>query len=471
MQKGPVIAVVGAGFTGTLTALHLLRAGPPGARILLVEKAPGFGRGLAYGTQNPSHLLNVRVGNMSAFPDDPDHLKRWIGGRGAGQDPGEAAFITRGAYGDYLAALIQAAISQPDGAERLVLVPDRATDLELGAVGGILHLAMGRAIPVDAVVLAAGNLPPLSPPGLGLEDLGPSLYAPNPWASDALADIEPNDPVLLMGAGLSMVDIALELVSRGHEGPILALSRRGLVPHRHETAPPAALAPPSARREPISARLRERRRRAAEVGWRAAVDELRPVTAELWRSASCEQRKRFLRHLRPWWDIHRHRMAPAVAAAIEDLRSRRKLLVYAGHLAETRAEDDRVVVRWRPRGTQESWTMRVARIVNCTGAGGDLARATDPLLQSLRAKGAIRRDPLGLGLDVNAACQVIDAQGVANPWLYAAGPITQGFSWEVVAVPDIRNQVVGLAQTLVQQRWPVQSLAQTAAPLKMMSDR
>lgn len=448
MAKGPVIAVVGAGFSGTLTALHLLHAGPPGAHIFLIERTPGFGRGLAYGTSNPSHLLNVRVGNMSAFPQDPDHLKRWLATREGVPAVGEGAFITRGTYGDYLAALIQAAISRPDGAERLVLVSDQVVDLDLNPHGAVVHLAMGRVLPVDAVVLAVGNLPPLCPAGPGLEALPPALYAADPWAAEALADLDPRGDVLLLGSGLTMVDVALELAGRGHAGAIVALSRRGLTPHRHAIVKTADGTSSPACGAPLSALVRDRRRRAAEIGWRAAIDELRPVTAALWRAASPDQKRRFLRHLRPWWDIHRHRMAPPVADQVEALRASGAVQVRAGRLNEVRSDQDQVLIRWTPRGAAARFSQRFARIINCTGSGADLARARDPLLRRLLQKGVIRADPLGLGLEVDGASHVIDAAGAVHPALFAAGPITQGYSWEVVAVPDIRNQVARLAQTL-----------------------
>jgi uncharacterized NAD(P)/FAD-binding protein YdhS len=212
-------------------------------------------------------------------------------------------------------------------------------------------------------------------------------------------------------------------------------------------------APPSPGLEPLSARLRERRRRAAQVGWRAAIDELRPVTADLWRATDWAQKRRFLKHLRPWWDIHRHRMAPAVADAVEDMRARGALTVRAGRLTEAVVDPNGALVSWRARGARAVQTMCVARIINCTGAGGDLAQTRDPLLRRLLDKGAIRPDPLGLGLEVNDACQAIGADGVPSSVLYAAGPLTQGCSWEVVAVPDIRNQVAGLARTLAQRSW------------------
>jgi uncharacterized NAD(P)/FAD-binding protein YdhS len=453
MADRPVIGVIGAGFTGSLTAFHLLSHGPAGAQIYLIEKTAGFGRGLAFGAHNASHFLNVRASNMSAFPDEPDHLVRWLARRPEHGSAGADAFITRGVYGDYLNGLLRAVLAGADAAERLVLVPDQATAIGFDSGGAILTLAMGRTIRLDAVVLAIGNLPPLSPSGLGLERLSRALYAPDPWADEALRGIAPEAEVLVLGTGLTMIDIVLDLAARGHSGPITALSRRGLAPNRH--APVGPVIPPDRGLfgRSLSAWVADRRARSNEVGWRAAVDELRPITQALWRAAGPAERRRFLRHLRPWWDVARHRMSPQVADKIDALRADGRLRLRAGRLIETEVhagdgEDAGVRVRWRARGEDVVRTCDVARIINCTGAGADLSRTNDPLLRSLIDQGEIRADPLGLGLEIDYACQVLDAAGRASRPLYAAGPITQGYSWEVVAVPDIRNQVADLAAIL-----------------------
>jgi uncharacterized NAD(P)/FAD-binding protein YdhS len=122
---------------------------------------------------------------------------------------------------------------------------------------------------------------------------------------------------------------------------------------------------------PLSRRLRDLRRRAAEVGWRQAVDEVRPATQAIWRAASLAERRRFLRHLQPWWDVHRHRMAPAVADWFDAQRSNGQLDVAAGRITSLAAADFGVRVRWRPRGAGADASTDVARIINCTGPGAD----------------------------------------------------------------------------------------------------
>jgi uncharacterized NAD(P)/FAD-binding protein YdhS len=440
------IAIVGAGYSGTLLALHLLRDDRDGFEVALLERSASFARGLAYATHNPRHLLNVRVGNMSAWPHDPGHLQAWLAGSGQGCDG--ADFISRGTYGRYLASMLQQAAARESGPQRLLLEHDEVVNAEPAQGRLRLTLAMGRTMEVDAVVLATGHQPPVGPPRLGLEVLPAGRYAPDPWAEGALEGLDPDAAVLVLGTGLTMIDVALTLEGRGHHGPLLALSRRGLVSRRHEgdmTTTPVGEALAQA---PLSRRVQTLRRRVHEVGWRQAVDELRSSTQAIWKAASLAERRRFLRHLRPWWDAHRHRTAPAVAGWLDAQVAAGRIAVTAGRLEAAWATDAGVMVRWRPRGQGAARTLEVARIVNCTGAGADLARTQSRLLQSLLAADAVRPDALGLGLDVDDEDRVIDSRGDHNAEIYAVGPLTRGALWEIVAVPDIRNQVADLASRL-----------------------
>jgi uncharacterized NAD(P)/FAD-binding protein YdhS len=448
MRSGPSVAVVGAGFSGSLMALHLLRSGPPGLRVVLIERRGGFGPGLAYGACEPEHRLNVRVGNMSAFPDQPDHLAAWLCEHGAPAHVSE--FISRQTYGRYLSDLILQAVGSVEGAERLVLARDEALTVTTAPAGAAVRLGMGNDHQVDAVVIAVGNLPPSPLPGVGLEELPPAVYAADPWAPDAWADLDPAAPVLLLGTGLTMVDVAVSLESRGHRGEIIALSRRGLIPRAHgRFAPlPSAAALPPMR---LSQLVRWVRRRAGEVGWRQAIDDLRPATQALWRRADLSTRRRFLRHLRPWWDVHRHRMAPAIAGRIGEMRSSGRLTVLAGRILSAAPRGGGAAVTWRPRGRLADSRFDVARVINCTGLGGPPSEARDPLVTDLLQRGEARLDPLGLGLEVDSQCRLIGRGGEPNPQLYAVGPITRGSFWETVAVPDIRNQVAAVAMCVSEQ--------------------
>jgi len=462
MHTRNAVAIIGAGFSGSLLALHLLESGPEDLTIFLIEREAGFGRGLAYGTRDPHHLLNVRVGNMSAFPGRPRHLEQWLAGWGEEALAHPAAFITRRAYGDYLGSMLREAVSRPNGAERLLLIHDEVVGLAPSPRGQRLTLAMGTQLDVEVAALAIGNLPSAPPAGVDLAGLSEGLYAADPWAGAALNRLPRTAPVLLLGTGLTMVDIALSLKARGQEGTLFGLSRRGLTPRRHGGLPPAAYETPLVPDAPLSGLLRWQRQRADKLGWREAIDALRPATQALWRGASPAKRRRFLRHLRPWWDVHRHRMAPAVADRVEALRAAGQLVTAAGRLVSASQRGLSVEVVWRPRGQDHDRSARFGRIINCTGPGGDPALA-GPLIRGLIAKGAARPDALRAGLDVDDACRVIGADGAANPSLYAVGPITKGSFWEVSAVPDIRNQVVEVAADVLGQLATQPALVATRA--------
>lgn len=440
------VAIVGAGFSGTLQAINLLRHDGP--RATLIERAARAGEGLAYGAAHPSHVLNVRAGNMSAFPDDPGNFARWLAGRGVAD--AASAFASRVTYGEYLREMLDAAIAGAGG--RLTVRHGEVVDaVDMGA-GVALALADGQAIDADAAVLAVGNLPPHDPPGLETGLLSGDLYKGDPWAGDIADGLSDDDTVLVIGTGLTMVDVALMLEARGFGGRVVALSRRGLLPRRHAGAGdwkriaerPATVA------SALVGRVRER---AEAVGWRNAVDELRPFTQPMWANASEAERARFLRHLRPWWDVHRHRLAPAVADRLAAMQASGRLAVVAGRTLAFDGGGGGVAVRWRRRGVEAAETLRVRRIVNCTGPLGDLERTDDPLLQALRGRGAIRPDAAHLGIDVNGVGQVIGADGEASDRLYAIGPMTRGAFWEIVAVPDIRRQTWDVARRLSNAQW------------------
>lgn len=427
-----------------MQAINLLRHDGP--RATLIERRPRAGEGLAYGDAAPSHLLNVRAKGMNANPDDPEGFVRWLAVRHP--EYSSNSFVPRLIYGEYLRELLEVEMRRQPG--RLTLLHGDAVALELAEEARIT-LADGRAVPADLAVLAVGNLPPHHPAGFG-DHLPSDLYAGDPWTDAATAGLIADDTVLILGTGLTMVDMALRLEAEGFVGRIIALSRRGLLPHRHGEQEPYT--PIEERPEPrASGLIRAVRSRAAAVGWRNAVDELRQYTQSMWRAADHPARARFLRHLRPWWDIHRHRLAPSVAGRIGAMIDGGQLAVMAAGTRRAEAVDGGLRVCYKPRGEPAEQAMTVRRAINCTGPQGNLKAATDPLLQGMTRGGLIRPDALAIGIDVDAQSRTIGADGSANERLYAIGPMTRGANWEIVAVPDIRQQVWGLARRLSNAHW------------------
>jgi len=441
------VVIVGGGFSGALMAINLFRFGGP--RTTLVERAPErLGRGIAYGAAHPGQLLNVRAAAMSAFPDDPDHFARWCRDR-AGAAP--ADFVARETYGAYLRETL-AAVRDAAG-DRLTILSGEVHAIDRLAGTMRITLAGGDTLVADAVVLTLGNLPPHAPPGIDPAALPAGVYIDDPWAQESAAGLSSRDQVVLVGSGLTAIDIALRLDAVGFEGPILALSRRGLAPRRHVDGTPPAPGWTETPDMPLSALVGRLRADAATLGWRAAVDTLRPVTQRWWARADAATRGRFLRHCRPFWDVHRHRLAPAVAERIDAMVADGRLRFAAGKIAMVAPHPQGALIRWRPRGDDDACDTIARRIVNCTGPQGDVLRTTEPLLRQLVVGGMVRPDALRLGIDVDDGSRVIDRDGQAQPDLYCVGPMTRGSFWEIVAVPDIRRQCADLSRRLSNNHW------------------
>ncbi|KRB41274.1 hypothetical protein ASE02_05725 [Phenylobacterium sp. Root700] len=432
--------MIGAGFSGLLTALHLT-ADPNGPTVRLIERSRSFGRGAAYSTGNPDHLLNVRVANMSAYPGDPEHFTRWLATHEGWRSHG--GFVTRGVYGDYLQDLLREALENT-AAGRLLLEQDEAVDLQRAGEGWRVRLALGREIDAQAVVLALGVLRP-APPAVATEALlGSPRYIGDPWDLAARLPDDADD-VLLTGSGLTMIDAAVTLWRPGRR--FWAISRRGLIPRAH--APVAANVPELEAAGSPRQVLAAVREASGDGQWREAIDALRPQVRGIWESWSQAQRRSFLRHLRPWWDVHRHRLAPSVARRVGLLMRSRELVVRAGEITSLTPSRDNVEVTWRPRGAKLTRRLSVAAVVNCAGLLGDLDRASEPLLQRLLARGHIRPDPCRLGAEVDPASRLIGTGGAPEPGLYAVGPLTRGAFWEITSVPDIRTQAAEAAQAIL----------------------
>lgn len=442
------VAVIGAGFSGTMAAVQLLASLPPEQPVLLCERADAFGRGLAYGTQAQAHLLNLRASNMSAFPDRPRHFEEWLARSFPDPASAEAAglrrtpagtFAPRGLYGRYLAGLLRSALA--DGpASQLELVNDAVTDLEPAADGFVLHTDGGTRRRVAGAVLAMGNLAASGEPR--------SIHRADPWDPESFGRLHPDLPVLIVGTGLTMVDAVASLRRRGFPGRIVAVSRRGLLPNVHAPASPRPvpdLSPADlASLSHLVRRVRREVARATLAGedWRGVVDGLRPITDFLWRSLPESERGRFLRHLRPFWDVHRHRTAPPAAEAIADEIARGSLVVRAGRLLTIRDEPSRAIVGYRPRGEAATEEIAVQCILDATGIGR-LAETRDPLLRRLIARGLVRPGPFGIGLDAGADYRLRGGRRCGRLW--TLGPLLRGVLWECMAVPDIRNEAAELA--------------------------
>ncbi|WP_396595027.1 FAD/NAD(P)-binding protein [Brevundimonas sp. R86498] len=426
------VAIVGGGFSGTMLAARLAERG---VASTLINRTGDFGLGVAYATPFDGHLLNVRSGRMSARADQPDHFVRWLERHHpALADPD--GFAPRRVFGLYVRDRLEGVETACPGQIRRVVGDVTAIEAE-----GV-HLADGTRLPARALVLATGNPAPRT------AEAGGSLrILPDPWAPGALEAIGADDDILIVGTGLTMVDMVLRLEAGGWRGRATALSRRGLMPRAHGERPDPVLTPTETLLSaPLSRRLGEARRLARDHGWREVMEGLRPITATLWAAADLATRRRIVRHLRPYWDVHRHRLAPRVAAVMDRLVSEGRLTVVAGRVRDISADDQAVRLDWRPRQGPAQAPLTAGWLIDCTGPGH--APAADPLTGPLLASGRARLDPLKLGLDLDPAGRVLGADGRADPALFVLGPPARAAFWETIAVPDIRKRIEDVAAAL-----------------------
>lgn len=447
------VAIIGGGFTGATLAAQLLRKSGGSVSVILIEGSARPGRGVAYSTECAEHLLNVRAKNMSAYADSPEHFLEWAR---LNHDSGASGddYLPRPLYGHYVGSVLQQEIDRHPG--QVEHVQDEAVSITRVGRSAEILLLSGRILFADKVVIARGNFPPGDPrlPGRTPHSL---RYVSNPWKASALGDVSHDKSVLLVGSGLTSVDLAITLRRRGFSGTIHILSRRGLLPQTHKAAavwPPfwTEQSPRTVRGLLRLIRVQVEVAEKAGTGWRAVIDSLRPFTQEIWRFLSLKERRRFLRHVRPYWDVHRHRIAPAIGVRLASQIQDGQIEIHAGRITAYAEDIDGVDVTYRGRESAQLERLRVDRVINCTGPESDCRKVDDPLLTNLMRQKLARPDSLFLGLDVSPDGALIDVHGAASDLLYAIGPVRKGTLWETIAVPELRVQASELSKLLVTVR-------------------
>lgn len=460
------VLILGGGFSGTMLAVHLLRR-TTALSIAALDPNSTPGRGLAYRSPHRFHLLNVPAGEMGAFPGDPKDFLHWA--RDNYHVSVQArSFLPRAVYGDYVVSVFNRTLAE-HGSERFQWIQDEALSVQRRKGKVAVQTRDGAEIHARTVILATGNFPPSAPkiPGLagsgslsrsfGNSFRGPasSVYVQFAWSEKALEGLAEDASVLLLGSGLTSVDMIMGLKSKGFRGTIHILSREGLVPSRHQ--PSKAWPAFWGEHAPRTTRgllhmIREQVDAAAEQGvdWRGVVDTLRPVAQRIWQSLPVNEQRRFLRHVRPYWDVHRHRLAPEISDIFSDMEAEGQIRFHTGRITDYREENGRADIAYRERGAATIKHLHAHRVINCTGSETDCRRIDDSLITSLFVQGLARPDPLFLGLDVDPDGALIDYRGKSSRSLFTIGPTRKGLLWETTAVPEIRQQAEQLAGHLVE---------------------
>ena len=464
------VCIVGAGFSGCMVAaqmLHMASSVHGRLHVHLIERRPSVGEGAAYSTRQSVHLLNVPVRGMSAWTNRPEDFLEWMRRERPETKPCE--FVERRLYARYLRETLDEAVRRSQGAATLETVHGEATHVERRPDRSwLVHRAGGPPIPAEIVVIATGHRAPGDPFAGRWEGPRERLIA-DPWRPDALAGIGAGDAVAIIGTGLTAMDAVLTLNqgSAGERPPIHLLSRSGLLPavHARRASQPVDMLPVlndlafSGKVSSVRALLRAVRtsmhgrgaRRPMHDDWRAVIDGLRPYTQGIWGALPLAERRRFFRHLRSWWDMHRHRMAPEIGERIHALIGAGRLVPVRARLLGARADAEGVAIRVR-EASAAAPAERVIRahwVINCSGPSPSVGHAEDRATASLIDAGEARMDPFGLGLETDLMGRPIDGLGRSSGGLWVVGSLRRPALWETTAVPELRAQAEATAQACV----------------------
>ncbi|MBK0003315.1 FAD/NAD(P)-binding protein [Erwinia sp. S38] len=449
------IAIVGGGFSGTALAIHLARGGHAGLKVTVIEPRDGVAQGVAYGSRDPAHRINVPADRMQLTAAEQGDFDRWFRASAA-YDADPAArwqdgrvYPQRGQFAAYISGLF--AEAQRQSPVVLCHLRDRAVALENGEV----ITASGERLRVDELVLAISHPPPALPRAIALALEGhPGLIA-DPWRNNALADIAPDESIAIIGSGLTMADAVATLHRHGHRGPIVAFSRRGLLPRSNLSGSfePRVLDYAVPQQDSALGWLRRIRREvklaAAEgLPWQLVLDDIRQNGQAIWQQLSLSEQRRFLRHLRPWWDVHRYRIAPQVNAVLEQWQSSGQLQVLAARLQSITTEGNAIQLDLRSR-RGEVRALKVDRLIVTTGPAHGGLLQSDALLHQLALDGVIQPDELALGIKVNGRSQTINRFGAPNLHLYVAGPAARGRFGELMGLPQVAEHAESVARQLL----------------------
>lgn len=453
------IAIIGGGFSGTMTAVNLARLATRSLRVCLINSGHPSGRGVAYGTRRPEHLLNVAARNMSAFPDHPNHFLDWLRTRSEYGDLPDVVlrevFVPRLVYGDYLRA-VSLTYCQPVDPRNLVQienVEDTAIDVMRGPNRATVQLTSGKTLEAERVVLATGNQRPMPLPAPDARFQHPA-YFDDPWI-DWNGRLTPSDrEAILLGTGLTMVDVFLTLQEIGWRGTIHAVSRNGLLPLSHFRGIEYPDFPPQAPESFGLAGLVEQMEhhcgRLRRLGANPAicVDKLRPHTQRIWKNFSDEEKRRFCSDYAARWNVTRHRVAEPIHARLMEAVSSGRLLVHKGRI--TALDDAEPNVSVTIEGEDgERIKLEGGLVVNCTGPQAGFSSHPDRLFQNLMERGLVQSDGLDMGIEVDDDFAAKGRDG-RRSFLYALGPLLRGSLWETTAVPELRGQAMRVAQLLLQ---------------------
>jgi uncharacterized NAD(P)/FAD-binding protein YdhS len=468
--RRPRIAIIGGGFSGAVVALNLLKKIPQDdAEITIIEPRPVLGAGLAYSAPDPAHRVNVSAARLLILPHEPGKFDGWLKASGLLDHdkvallPDGRAYPHRAVFGRYVDGEVRAAAARPDAAP-FRHIQAKALSIKRTDCGYRVTLDDGAEIVADMVVLAVSHPSPGVPRQVQ-SLVGQEKFIADPWAAGIAKRIGAKDRVLIIGTALSTADIIATLDGAGHEGGIVAISRRGLVSRRRGVALAGNFGDfsshPSRTALALVKTVRRTIRAAEQSGscWEAVIETLREQGFDIWSALQEPEKKRFLRHVRPFWDVHRYQLAPPLADIMAK-KSRAGLLeIKACRILSARLQDGRFLVSLLRRHASVAQEEMFDVIVNCTGPDHSRVLVTNPVLASLAAEGMLQADRFGLGIATDEQARVIDGQGEANDTLYVAGPLARAAFGELMGLPQVSLHAAFVAERLVERMAAGQALS------------
>ncbi|WEX73789.1 FAD/NAD(P)-binding domain-containing protein [Sinorhizobium numidicum] len=450
----PCIAIIGGGFSGARIAANLAcDRDMEGWRIAVFEPREKLGCGLAYDTDDPAHRVNVPAARMSLDPDDADHFLRWLDAHGEPRDDAGALasdghlYPRRGLFGRYVEDSVAPFLSEG----RIVHYRERVIGVERTGSAWEIRGDGGTELRADVLVVAATHPAPEAP--AGIEDVlrGHVRYVPDTTVPGALTAIRPNDRVLIIGTGLTAADVIASLRTTGRTGPITAFSRRGLRSRGHAcqaqdpygdfTSPPAESA------TELLVRVRRAIASAEAEGftWHAVFDALRAQGGQIWRNLPVAERRRLVQRLRPFWDVHRFRVAPQIDAIVSAGLQSGDIRILAGTITRIERNGDEIAVAFRRRraGGTEHWN--VDAVVVTTGPAHKSVLKSQSWLDALSTAGYLQADAVGLGLACSESSRALDHQGRETENLFIAGPLARGTFGELMGLPQVNDHAIFVA--------------------------
>jgi uncharacterized NAD(P)/FAD-binding protein YdhS len=456
------VAIIGGGFSGTMAAVNLARLSNESLRVIVINGKRPVGRGVAYSTTQPEHLLNVAARNMSALPDHPTHFVEWLRSRSEFNAVTDAElremFVPRKIYGDYVCSLLASYLHpiDPKSQVDLQVIDDEALNVSIDGDDATITLKSGEPVPANIVLLATGNQPPSTFPSDSPLTYDPRFRA-DPWSNWAEHLPPAGGHIVLLGTGLTAVDVIVTLVELKWQGRITAISRSGLLPRPHfrgivypDYVPENA---PSLPLHDLAKLVQQQCQRLERMSQNPAIaiDKMRPHTQRIWRGLSAADKKEFLRRHAARWNSIRHRIAISIHQRVTDALDAQRLEILEGTIESLTACDNALTVNLRNQ-SDEKRAIPADLVINCTGPEARMSQTDSPLLRNLLHSGLIRSDELDMGIAVNDDHQVITADGEASPVCYAIGPLLKGTLWETTAVPELRAQAMAFAQSILQQQ-------------------